>query len=620
MSRTPRFLAPALLAVLFASTAQGQEPPRRPPPDTLAQRDTLAADTTAALADSLRQAAADTVPPPLFSALMGGPPPSVGATVFSWDRDALQREAALTVGDLLEQVPGITLLRAGLFQQPEAATAFGATRGRLEVVMDGFVLDPLTTSTLDLGTLQLAQISELRVERRLALTRIILTTLEPRDATPYSRLEAGTGEPSGSLLRALFTTPRFLAGPFAFTVDRVDGSGIEGGEPSDAFGGWAKLGWFPSPDRAVQVEYQQNRLRRKGGVPWAGEQSRSDLVVRARNRFFAGLAAELFAGRSSVGQPPADTLDPDSAVTLKRAEWQYGARAALRQSFAWLDAELRFRDSEALPSRQLDLGGGVELGAQVHLAGNLTSAAWRAGEGALAWDARAQLGPFAGVAAFAELSGGDRGAPLWADSAGTSTLETHVLESRSGTRVGITAQRFGIEATGALIRIDADSAAPFGLPFDSAFGRTIAEPAQGLEVFGRIPLWPRGMSVTGNFNYWDKVGGLLYLPSRSWRVALELHTLPLPSGNLEILGRLEHQRREAMLERNPEPANPDDPNSGYTTMPARDLLNAYLQIRVIDVRAFIHYYDILGAGRADFPGRTVPGPRILYGVKWQLFN
>jgi hypothetical protein len=173
------------------------------------------------------------------------------------------------------------------------------------------------------------------------------------------------------------------------------------------------------------------------------------------------------------------------------------------------------------------------------------------------------------------------------------------------------------------VRIEPDSAAPFGLPFDSAFGRTVASPAQGLEVFGRVPLWPRGVSVTGNFNYWDDVGRLLYLPVRGWRVALELHTLPLPSGNLEILGRFEHQRREAMLVRNPaslDPEDPQNPPSAYVSMPIRDLLNGYLQIRVIDVRAFIHWYDLLGAGREDFPGRTAKGPRILYGVKWQLFN
>lgn len=620
MNRTSCTVAALLGSLLLAGSAVAQEPPVRPPRDTLARPDTLAPDT--ALADSLQQAA-DTVPPPRFSAILAPPPPSVAGNVFYWDRDALLREAALTIGDLLEHVPGITVLRAGLFQQPEAAGAFGQTRGRVEVVLDGFVLDPLTTSTLDLATIELAQLAELRVERRLDLTRIHLTTLEPQHASPYSRIEAGTGEPSGSVLRGLFTAPRFFGGPLALAIDRVDGKGSQGAEPADAFGGWVKWGWFPSPDRAVQVEYQLTRLRRTAGVPWVAEQSRKDLVLRARNRFTAGLSAELFAGRSSVLRPRPDTADADSTSDLQRDHWQYGARATLRQSGAWVDAELRFRNSDALASRQLDVGGGVALASLLNVGGNVTSSAWTGGVSAFAWDVRGEVGPFSGLSAFAELAGGKRGAPLWGDSAGISTLETHALDTRSGTRAGINLRRFGIDATAAAIRLDPDSAAPFGLPFDSAFGRSIAEPAQGLEVYGRVPIWPRGFSITGNFNYWDKVGGLLYLPLRSWRVALELHTEPLASRNLEILGRIEHQRREAMAERNPESLNPGDPQNPpnpYVTMPIRDLVNGYLQIRVIDVRAFIHYYDLLGAGREDFPGRVAGGPRILYGVKWQLFN
>jgi hypothetical protein len=623
MNRLLSLAMPALAVLLIVGGTPAQEPPRRPVRDSLARPDTLPPDTTTLPADSAGQEAQDTVPPPRFSAIFGGPPPAVAATVFYWDRDALQREAALTIGDLLDHVPGMTVLRAGLFHQPEAATAFGATRGRMEVVLDGFVLDPLIGSTLDLTSLELAQLAEVRVERRLDLTRIHLTTLEALHATPYSRIEAGTGEPTGSVLRGLFSAPRFIGGPFAFAIDRIDGNGRNGAEPADEFGGWVKWGWFPSPDRAIQLEYQQGRVRRKGGVPWTGEQSRGDLMLRARNRFLAGLSAELFAGRTSIEEPRPDTANPDSSAELKRTAWQYGARAALRQGAAWADAELRFRDSDALPSRQFDFAAGLQLGSMLQLAGNLTSTAWRTGESALAYDVRAELTPITGLAAFAEFADGERGAPLWADSAGISTLEAHALDNRTGTRLGITARPFGIEATGALVRLEADSAAPFGLPFDSAFGRTLARPAQGLEVFGRVPLWPRGVSVTGNFNYWDDIGTLLYLPLRSWRLALELHTLPLASGNLEILGRLEHQRREAMLERNPDsavPVDPENPPTPFLTMPIRNLINGYLQIRIIDVRAFIHWYDLTGAGREDFPGRAVGGARILYGVKWQLFN
>ena len=109
--------------------------------------------TNAAPAPDSLAAAQDSAapePPPRFGALYAEPRARVARTEFVWRRDDLRRELAVTLADLLEQVPGTQALRAGLFQQPEAASAFGLTQGRLEIVVDGFALDPLTTSTFEL--------------------------------------------------------------------------------------------------------------------------------------------------------------------------------------------------------------------------------------------------------------------------------------------------------------------------------------------------------------------------------------------------------------------------------------------------------------------------------------
>jgi hypothetical protein len=55
-------------------------------------------------------------------------------------------------------------------------------------------------------------------------------------------------------------------------------------------------------------------------------------------------------------------------------------------------------------------------------------------------------------------------------------------------------------------------------------------------------------------------------------------------------------------------------------LPSNQVLNGYLQIRIIDVRIFLQSEDMLGKGRLDIPNRTIPGPRLYYGVKWELFN
>ena len=128
-----------------------RRPPRTTPVDTA--QPPAATDTLAAAQDS-----AAPEPPARFSALYADAPPAVARSRFHWRRDDLRREFAVTLADLLEQVPGTQALRAGLFQQPEAASAFGQTQGRVEIVVDGFILDPLTTSTFDLAALELAQI------------------------------------------------------------------------------------------------------------------------------------------------------------------------------------------------------------------------------------------------------------------------------------------------------------------------------------------------------------------------------------------------------------------------------------------------------------------------------
>ena len=90
---------------------------------------------------------------------------------------------------------------------------------------------------------------------------------------------------------------------------------------------------------------------------------------------------------------------------------------------------------------------------------------------------------------------------------------------------------------------------------------------------------------------------------------------PLPSGNLEIHARIENVYRGAMLV-------PTLSTKGEltSTLPATNSFDAYLQIRVIDLRAFLLYEDLTGQNVVTFTNRTVRGPRIFYGIKWVFYN
>ena len=92
--------------------------------------------------------------------------------------------------------------------------------------------------------------------------------------------------------------------------------------------------------------------------------------------------------------------------------------------------------------------------------------------------------------------------------------------------------------------------------------------------------------------------------------------VPLPSGHLEILGRLEASQRGGMLAYNPEAVE----NEPFAAIGSYMVASGYLQIRIIDVRAWLRYEDLLGANPESLPGRVIGGPRIFYGVKWDLWN
>ena len=51
------------------------------------------------------------------------------------------------------------------------------------------------------------------------------------------------------------------------------------------------------------------------------------------------------------------------------------------------------------------------------------------------------------------------------------------------------------------------------------------------------------------------------------------------------------------------------------------LFNAFLQIRVIVVRAFLLVENVFNLrGAADIPGREFPGARAIYGIRWYFRN
>src|ERR1035437_10142343 len=135
-----------------------QPPPSRPPvqpvpaadstkrsqaADTIpksARRDTIAAqDSTKP--DSAKRAAAIRRPPPDTIKTPTARPSTprsteIGPNRWHWDRDAMFASGALTLGELLARVPGVTLFTTGFILAPEVAGWYGNPNS-VRVFVDG---------------------------------------------------------------------------------------------------------------------------------------------------------------------------------------------------------------------------------------------------------------------------------------------------------------------------------------------------------------------------------------------------------------------------------------------------------------------------------------------------
>jgi hypothetical protein len=606
----------ALIALLIAQPGHAQEPQPPQRPDTVAAADTLAADT---VPEPL-------VPPPLMPRVAHAVPTGFATGIREWDRAALMAEPYVTVNDLLDRIPGITTLRSGFYLQPEAASLWGASAGGIQVVLDGYTLQPLDHPTLDLSRIELLQLESVRVERRAGGLRIVLRTMEPFAAEPYTRVEAGIGQPALNLFRGLFLTPRLAIGPFAAGIERTEVDGIGGDEPADAFTGWAKWGWVRER-YGIQLEYRQQSLERE--VPegddaaadfiiTAGDFKRRDMVVRGRWQALDGLVLEAFGGQSRSERALPDTF-PDRADTpdslrapppLRRDNLQLGGRASFVRGPFTLDGAVRSNGSDRLPSTELDLNGWFAAGRWGGIGASIERASWNDADATSSWMVHGVATPFSLLRLFAQYGSGTAGAPAPFDTVPPVRTE-HTLM-----RAGGEALWRGITFGGALLSVDRDSVPPFYLPFDSAASTRAGGELRGWELFGHLPIVGGWLSADGNMTRWFEGNLGPYNPDVSWRAALSAHIAPLESGNLDILARIEAHNRGVMSL----PTIFTDEDVQLRQVPARTLVDGWLIIRILSLQAFLRYEDFAGERAQDFPGRERPGPRVFYGVKWSFLN
>lgn len=653
-----------LMALLLApGPLSGQVVPDtlRPPPDTIPEiltpEDTLA----------LQEMEADTLPPQdslpavRLQELARPVTARFETGVWEWDRDAILGSRALTLAELLAEIPGIVLIRGGDYGSPVAMSAFGAGGDRVRVYRDGVEVLPLEGSIPDLSRLGLGGLGLVRVVRAAGELRIEISSILAEDGRPFSLVEAGTGDLNTNLFRGTFAHPRALGGVLALSMDRIETQGPQGREPGSTTGGWVRYA-RPIWGGGVAVLDYATRSSDRGTFYDPGKVSRTDLGFRTRWSLLPGLVGDLHYASSSLS-----TERPDTFVFGSKKRTQLGALLGYDSELGRALGRIQRLSGEGLPSTTARLEVEGRIGRFGGLAGEVDWERWE-DRSLTRSRLRAWTAPIVGLSLFGETGGGEWGLPYlapWippplppgedqgdegedppaADSA-RYVLPGPRFAEHSGSRVGLRFQWRGLDLAGARLRVESDSLFLMGLPLDRPGFTTPGGVRQGFEISGRVPVYiPKllsghpGLALIGSYQWWDQAEEAMpihggdstpgedkepwrYLPRQSYLASLSFHDTFFPTENLEVWFDLGVQGRDPMVV-------PffDDPSGGQSAGGVPAMVPFYqswfvrLQIRVVTVRAFIMWENFTIRQRnQDIPGRIFPATRSIYGVRWTMWN
>ena len=542
---------------------------------------------------------------------------------WDWNRAELEATRALTLLELLEQIPGVIPLRGGDYGQPAAVTAFGAGGGRVRIFSDGAELPPLDGGVADLARIGISGVGRVRVERRPGELRVEMWPLELVDPRPYTLLEVGTGDLNTNLFRGTFGHPDALGGSIVLSLDRVDTQGSLRQEPGASFGGHVRHTVFQGDRGGLAWEYRTMTSRRPQALWDPGSVGRSDLAVHGRYRLGSDVLASAFVHRGSLDGNPDGELDPGVTVPVDEGtRTQFGGRLSVERGRWWTEVDARLNRGEGRPGTTLGLAGGGDVAGIGGASASVEREGWDDG-GAVTLHGRLWSAPWAGLSIFAEVEDGRRGIPRpvlpAVEPEQVDPVPPTSFDDRSAFRLGASFDRGDLHVGIAGVRVDADSLHPMGLAWDRQGEVTAGGSADILEVSGRLPLHfvLSGLAVEGAVQLSDTDEAWRYLPGESYQGALRYRNVFLESENLEVWFDAGVRGRSAMAL----PLRPEGEAPGLTTVPSFQSWYAFLQIRITSAKLFLSWDNFtVRELNQDFPDRVLPHTRVMYGIRWTMWN
>jgi len=552
--------------------------------------------------------------------------------VWEWDTEALRSTRAITILELLQEVPGVVPLRAGDYGQPASATAFGSGAGRVRLYLDGIEMPPLDGGVVDLARTGLAGLDRVRVERRPGELRVHLFPLEFTDPRPYSFLEVGTGDLSTNLFRGVFGHPSAFGGNILVALDRIDTQGPGRQEPGTSSGAHVRHTLFRGERLGVAWDFRTMTSKRPRDLWRPSKVGRTDLGVRSRYEWTDWLQVGAFLRNSSLSS---DTTDVTGAtledIMNGESRSQLGAHISASRGGAWLDATYQRQGGPGWASSDQEIRGG---GTRASIGGatfGVERQGWSGGENAVSYHARAWTRAVLGVSFFGEIEDGRLGVPFFVPPqltedpdpgeqppkpAEVDPPQPPSFSQGTGVRMGIEIRRRDARFGAALLSIDQDSLHALGLPTDRGGVPSAGGSRSGSEISLDLPLSGAitGLSLRGSAQFWDKTDSWPYVPERIYEGRLSLHDVFFDSESLELWVAVGARGRDPM-------SLPAQPQAAANIVPFQQSWYAQLQVRVSSVRLFFLWENLTVRDKnQDYLGRIQPRTRAMYGIRWTMWN
>ena len=541
-----------------------------------------------------------------------------------WNRDSLFATGALTLADLLDRVPGLTVMHAGWIAAPAVGAYLGDVR-RVRVFYDGFEyapLDPRGGGAHDLTQINLWSVEDATIEQAPDEIRVYLRSWRTRNVTPQTRTDVSTGDQQTNMYRGFFGKRFHSGADFQFAAQQY------GTTPPSRFGassdnnsavarvGMARSGW--------SLDAYAMRIGRHRGVivgelpdgtpgdsiPTVGS-TRNDAYLRAaygdpdESRVWAQvLAVESkydYTGvrTKTIPNPvtPADSAFNTRSLDTTVLTTQYVASAGTVRGPWQLSANARVFASGG----RSFVSPWVRASFLTNRLGVTGLASGKSVDSVTHSDITAQFTPLS----FISLVGG---VGRTTDSRNPdSSFTTKYARAEVGLRVN------GLWLIGGVLHRDSVRLSPARI-FDTLYLPRSSPPVTAYTAAIRGPVWRWLNADISAVKWTDSVGS--YRPQYQTRSELFVRTNLLdkfPSGDFGLMASVIHEYRSGIN-------LPFPSATGFRSTIGYRTLSTLLEIRILSATISWQFRNTLGERYSQVPQYIMPRQTNFYGVRWSFVD